>query len=479
MPHILVVDDEEAYRNLLCGHLERKGFAVSTAQHGREALELLKEDNSFSVLVTDLMMPEMTGLELLRAARELDPWLEVIVITASDDVDNAISAMREDGAYDYLLKPLETIGLVSLAVGRAIQHRSLRLDRETLNERLSEQAGRLNALISGTGDAMIAADGNGTISVANPAAEAMLRTEDLAGKRALDVLPDALVSLVENWIDLGERLPTVVEINWPSDSVQSVSLTPIQQDGDGWVMVCRDITHLRNLDELKMRTMNEAASRFRLPLAQAVSKLARLGELDSGESEDVSATIYQLAKLLGRIQTWMDELLALVRVDAGIGYTSERVDIYEVLDERWVTNFESAHHDRDLKLSLGMDKDLPALNVDPSMLAKMLQGLIGRAAIRSTRGGTVRLTACQRQGQLWIEVTDQGFGNGRAAPSPEDSLPADTTQVVGGEGFGLELVKAIVGRMGGQLWVRGHGAVGSTIAISLPAGEGILETGKA
>jgi len=475
MPHILVADDEEAYRSLLCGHLERKGFEVASARHGLEALEILKADPGFSVLVTDLMMPEMTGLELLRAAREHDPWLEVIVITASDDVDNAISAMRVDGAYDYLLKPLETIGLVSLAVGRAIQHRALRLERETLNARLSEQAGRLDALISGTGDAMIAVDGRGLVSIANPAALTLLKSEDLTEKRAIDVLPGALSSLVENWIDLGERMPTVVEVTWPADAVQSVSLTPILQDGEGWVMVCRDITHLRNLDELKMRTLNEAASRFRLPLAQAVSKLAQLGELASGSGEDVSATIYQLAKLIGRIQTWMDELLALVRVDAGIGYASERVDISGVLDQRFVDGFESSYRDRELKLAVDLEGGLPELHVDHSMLSKMLQGLVQRAAARSTRGGTVHLQVRHRQSHVWIEVTDQGFGNGRGSATNGEAVVGESPFTPGSEGFGLELVKAIVGRMGGQLWVRGHGMVGSTIAISLPAEQGILE----
>jgi CheY-like chemotaxis protein len=475
MPHILVADDEEAYRNLLGNHLERKGFEVVRAENGCQALEILKTDPTFNVLVTDLMMPEMTGLELLRAARDLDPWLEVIVITASDDVDNAISAMREDGAYDYLLKPLETIGLISLAVGRAVQHRALRLERETLTARLSEQANRLDALISGTGDAMIAVDGHGIISVANPAAESLLKSDTLAGTQALEVLPAALVSLVESWIDLGERMATVVEVNWPTDAVQSVSLAPIQQNGDGWVLVCRDITHLRNLDELKMRTLNEAASRFRLPLAQAIAKLAQLGDLAGNSGDEVSATVYQLAKLLGRIQTWMDELLALVRVDAGIGYSSERIELKEVLDRSFVSNFESSYRDRELKLSLEMEGELPALHVDPSLLLKMLQGLIQRAALRSTRGGTVRLAARQRQEQLWIEVTDQGLGNGRHSASHSDSLPGEAGLAFGGEGFGLELVKAIVGRMGGQLWVRGHGMVGSTIAILLPAEQGVLE----
>jgi PAS domain S-box-containing protein len=475
MPHILVVDDEEAYRDLLCGHLERKGFEVTAAGDGRKALELLRDDSRVGVLVTDLMMPEMTGLELLREARDGDPWLEVIVITASDDVDNAISAMREGGAFDYLLKPLETIGLVSLAVGRAVQHRALRLEREKLIERLAGQAERLDALISGTGDAMIAVDGSGAISIANPAAESLLKQKELAGEEALEVLPGPLASLVENWIDLGEKIPTVVEVNWPEGAVQSVSLTPIQHKGAGWVLVCRDITHLRNLDELKMRTLNEAASRFRLPLAQAVSKLAQLGELASGNQDEVSATVYQLAKLLGRIQSWMDELLALVRVDAGIGYSSQRIDLCDVLDSRFVDSFENSFRDRELKLTLDLEGSLQPVNVDQPLLSKMLQGLVQRAAARSTRGGMVRLEARQRHGQIWIEVTDQGFGNGRGVVKGSDALQEDPAISLKGEGFGLELVKAIVGKMGGQLWVRGHGVVGSTIAISLPAEQSVLE----
>ncbi len=470
MPRILVADDEEAYRNLLSGHLERKGFEVDCASNGRKALERLESDAvDYEVLVTDLMMPEMTGLELLRHAKAHDPWLEVIVITASDDVDNAISAMREDGAYDYLLKPLETIGLLSLAVSRAVQHRSLRIERESLNTRLQEDASRLNALISGTGDAMLAVNGAGIVSVANPAASELLGVEELDGQPSLEVLPPALASLVENWVALGDRVPTLVEIVWPVEAVQLVSLTPIQQEGEGWVMVCRDITHLRNLDELKMRTLTEAAGRIRLPLAQAVAKLAEMGEEAAQAKEDVSATVYQLAKLLGRIQTWMDELLAMVRVDAGIGYSSARISVSEVINTQLKSNFEAAHKDRELHLEIDFEQDLPALNVDPTLLTKMVQGLIQRAAARSPRGGKIQVVVRRHQDQLWLEITDQGLlahpgpgeeANGRTLTSRADGFE--------GEGFGLELVKAIVNRMGGQLWVRGRGRIGSTIAISLP-----------
>jgi PAS domain S-box-containing protein len=469
MPRILVADDEEAYRNLLSDHLERKGFDVDCAPNGRKALERLQSTvDDYDVLVTDLMMPEMTGLELLRSAKEHDPWLEVIVITASDDVDNAISAMREDGAYDYLLKPLETIGLLSLAVSRAVQHRSLRIERESLNTRLQEEASRLSALISGTGDAMLAVNGAGMISVANPAACNLLGVEELEGQPAMEVLPAALSSLVENWVALGDRMPTLVETVWPAEAVQLVSLTPIQQEGEGWVMVCRDITHLRNLDELKMRTLTEAAGRIRVPLAQAVSKLVEMGEEATQAKDEVSATVYQLAKLLGRIQTWMDELLAMVRVDAGIGYSSTRIYASEVINDQLKTSFEDAHKDRDLRLEFDFEPDLPELNVDPSLLTKMVQGLIQRAAARSPRGGTIQVVVRRHLEQLWLEITDQGMLAPRPGEEANGRSLSSRVDGVEGEGFGLELVKAIVSRMGGQLWVRGREMIGSTIAISLP-----------
>ena len=232
MSRVLVVDDEEAYRSLMAGHLERKGFEVEKAIDGNQALARLQE-SSFDVLVTDLMMPQMSGLDLLRQAKKLDPWLEVIVITASGHVGNAVSAMREDGAYDYLLKPLETIGELSLAVGRAAQHRNLLFDRDRLSDQLMAEASRLQALMTHTGDAIISVEQTGTISVANPSAAQLLGRSDLIGSIAHDVLPKALVDLLDGWQTMGDSEPTVVELNWPDDALQLVSLASITEGGVG------------------------------------------------------------------------------------------------------------------------------------------------------------------------------------------------------------------------------------------------------
>ncbi|MGD8731967.1 MAG: response regulator, partial [Anaerolineales bacterium] len=319
MSRVLVVDDEEAYRDLMAKHLERKGFNVDKASNGQEALQVLESAPSFDVLVTDLMMPEMGGLELLKHAKVDQPDLEVIVITASDDVANAVTAMREDGAYDYLLKPLDTISQLSFSVGRAVQHRTLKLEKEVLHRQLEAELERLDTLVRTAGDAIVAASAHGVITVVNPTAQELLGEGLRIGIKAEEALPENLFGLIDNWLAMESDQASMVEINWPEGQVHNVSLTPFGGDG-GWIMLLRDITHLRNLDDLKMRMLTEAAGRIRLPLAQAMSKLADLSDSSSGETEGVNETIYSLSTLLGKIQNWIDELLALMRLEAGIGF---------------------------------------------------------------------------------------------------------------------------------------------------------------
>ena len=129
---VLVVDDDDALLNMMSLHLRKKGFQVECAKDGHEAMQVLRTSGPFCVMVTDLMMPGLSGLELLRRARKVDPLIEVIVITAAGSVEMAISALRESGAYDYLTKPLGMISELSLAVQRAANHRELRLERESM-----------------------------------------------------------------------------------------------------------------------------------------------------------------------------------------------------------------------------------------------------------------------------------------------------------------------------------------------------------
>jgi two-component system, NtrC family, response regulator HydG len=130
MPTILVVDDEEANRLALERIFVREGYAVRTAADGRAALDQLR-DGAVGVVLTDLKMPGMSGLELLRAARQVSPDTQVIVVTAYGSVETAVEAMKE-GAYDFVTKPLRKDAVVH-GVGKA--HEKYELVRENLRLR--------------------------------------------------------------------------------------------------------------------------------------------------------------------------------------------------------------------------------------------------------------------------------------------------------------------------------------------------------
>ena len=110
-PVILVVDDDAGQRSLLADFLGRKGFRVQTAASGEAALSLLRERRP-DMVVTDVRMQGLSGLELLQAIRESMPLLPVLLVTAYADIRDAVEAMR-DGAVDYLEKPIEFEDLLS------------------------------------------------------------------------------------------------------------------------------------------------------------------------------------------------------------------------------------------------------------------------------------------------------------------------------------------------------------------------------
>ena len=118
---ILIVDDELIMRESLVGWLERDGHQVEKAASGEEALEMLKTVN-FNILVVDMKMGGMSGLDVLTHVKESDPDVAVVIITAFDALSTAIDAMKE-GAYDYLRKPFDPNKL-GVLIERIIQHQA-------------------------------------------------------------------------------------------------------------------------------------------------------------------------------------------------------------------------------------------------------------------------------------------------------------------------------------------------------------------
>jgi len=117
---ILVVDDEAHVRSMIGATLDHQGYEVQLANNGHDALETL-EQNTFDLVLTDIVMQDGNGITLLERIRAQQPNIPVVMVTAIHDISVAIDAMRR-GAYDYLLKPFEREHLVS-TVQRALDHR--------------------------------------------------------------------------------------------------------------------------------------------------------------------------------------------------------------------------------------------------------------------------------------------------------------------------------------------------------------------
>lgn len=140
---ILIVDDEAAHLRALCDTLLAQGLKVTGFTSARAALDVLRERRTFALVLTDLMMPEMDGIALLRAALEIDPRLVGVVMTGHGTIDTAVAAMKQ-GALDYILKPFKLSTLVPV-LSRALNVRRLRLENETLQRRLRVRTSELEA----------------------------------------------------------------------------------------------------------------------------------------------------------------------------------------------------------------------------------------------------------------------------------------------------------------------------------------------
>lgn len=151
IPRILVVDDEQSMRELLAIVLRRDGYDVVLAENGRTALSVL-ERQPIDLLISDIKMPDMSGVDVLRAAKQLDRDILGIMITAFASTETAVDALRM-GAYDYLSKPFD-VDELKLVVRNALERRQLRQENVLLKRALqttntfSNIVGRSDVMLS-------------------------------------------------------------------------------------------------------------------------------------------------------------------------------------------------------------------------------------------------------------------------------------------------------------------------------------------
>ena len=138
---VLVVDDEADVRELLAEYFTEIGYDVTTAPDGAQAIEdITANPEKYGLVISDLQMPGVDGLGVLKAAKAANPYLAVIIVTGYASVDSAVRAVRM-GAYDYLTKPF-TLGQIEVIVRRAAERLALEAENRQLAERVGARGER-------------------------------------------------------------------------------------------------------------------------------------------------------------------------------------------------------------------------------------------------------------------------------------------------------------------------------------------------
>ena len=151
---VLVVDDDQFALRSIAKVLEGESYQVATAASGSEAIDLLKQD-SFDLILADLKMPGIDGLEVLRQTREIAPQAVVLIFTGYASLESAIEALRE-GAYDYLVKPCSTDEL-RLKIEKGLESVRLAEERQRAEEKLRRSYEKLQRALEGTVHTLVAA----------------------------------------------------------------------------------------------------------------------------------------------------------------------------------------------------------------------------------------------------------------------------------------------------------------------------------
>lgn len=486
---ILVVDDELGMREGCRKILTPEGYVVETAPDGVAGLEVFRQNGHFAVVLVDLKMPRMGGMELIKHLREIDDDVVIFVITAYAAIDTAVEATRR-GAYGYIPKPFtpeELLLPIRNGLDRrnlAIEAKRLRAERESRLLELVRERSQSSTIISCMTDGVLVINRDSEIvlrntavarilpessSVALPAPLSSLESEELRG---------LIVEVLES-----ARQPVIVsrQIGLESLTYMVNASTVLGPSNDvlGAVAVLRDITELKKLETAKSMFMSMVAHEVKSPLAAVESQLTAVlgGALD----DDVAQQRAMLERALLRarsLRTLVGDLLNLTAMETG-KFTITRVPLglRPVLEEVVDANREKAQ-EKGIEVFLDMQPEAEKALVmaDRDALSLVFGNLVDNALKYTEGTGRVSVRLSVEGGFVRVEVRDSGIGMteeevGRIFDEFYRAKNEHTVRIPG-TGLGLTLVKRLVEMHDGSIRVESRPGEGSTFTVKLPVAAG-------
>jgi len=476
--HLLVVDDNDHMREFVARvFIDLADYRVTTASDGSEGLDKALADMP-DLIVTDLAMPGLDGLEMIAALREAGRWIPAIIMTAEGSEQVAVDALRL-GVADYFIKPFDAPDLID-AAERILNNwygfgqtgiSSSPLEADSGSDDVGAPLVNLIAnALTRMQDPLFIVDERGNVLVANPAAHGIF---DLLGPDQEQVSGplDSLTrnrSLVEI-IVLGLRgRINSGEVQLFDDRTMNAHITRLE--GVGCVVVMQDITNLKTADRRKTELAEVVSHQVRSPLTAILSYielLQRTGQLTPDQHEFARLVRHNVELITETI----NDLLELGKLEAGAGQNYEVVSLEE--NARHALQVVKSKADaKGQTIKVRIDKGVPSVLGNPIRLRQVYLNLLENAIKYTPVGGTVTLSITGEGGQAVSCVTDTGIG------IPLEDQPhifdrfyraKDVTDSYEGTGLGLSIVKSIVEAHEGRVWVESRMGEGTSFTAVLPA----------
>ncbi len=478
-PTVLIVDDEERIREGCRKVLTQDGFEVDTAECGERGLKMVEEQH-YDVILLDLMMPSLSGFDVLARVKALHPDSVIIVISGYATVEHSIEAMKR-GAFDFIPKPFSPEQLRVL-VTKAIEY------TRALKDIASEKS-RMRVLINRLADGVMATDSLKRVVLANPAFLRMagIREAGIVGRTLSEVLrSDQLEQLIDNALAMPSEEFTELteEIHCEEKEGQSAPILnarciPFRDRvgrNVGAITVLHDITSLKKMDQIKSDFVAMVSHEIRSPLNSVLAQIKVVldglaGEVTQKQQEILSRASEKIKSLV----SLSSELLDLAKIESGlISQEKEQLDMSEILEDQ-VAFHGAAAQAKDIRLELeGPLSPAPVL-VNRRNMEEVLSNLITNAIKYTPEGGSVTVSAAREDGYLRMSVRDTGYGLAEEEIerifAPFYRVKNEKTRYIIGTGLGLSIVKSIVESHNGFINVESELGRGSTFHVYIPFTE--------
>ena len=485
-PKILVIDDEEIIRQGIKRLLTKQQYDVYLAENGEAGLAILKKEPIHIVLL-DLKMPGMDGMEVLQSIMKAHMDVTVIVVTGHGTLEEAVSAMKM-GAYDFISKPFLPDHLKQV-VGRAVELRRLEQERNLLAEErerglwtIVTEKSRLKTVINSMSEGVLIAELDKTIIMCNPAFTRFMHAghqciigstmDDNPELNPLTEMADRLLASKDDTQVITQEI--TIEGEPPSYLRASInSILDNRGQALGLVAVLKDVSHFKELERKKSEFISMVTHELRAPLGAVDTQIAVILRSIAGSLSETHQSMFE--RMRARIKGLLDlinDLLGLSTIESQKFVQEKKaMDISPVLREV-CSLMEDQAREKGLTLTTSLQNGLPPILADPASIQKVATNLLSNAIRYTPEGGKITVGSWVESNYVNISVADTGIGI-----TPEDidkifdrfyRVKNEKTRKIVGTGLGLPIVKAIVEDHLGHVIVKSELDKGSEFTVQLP-----------